>query len=90
MQQQSFLSIEARAHSAPTKDFGPRPTSSASTGGSLYRLFYERMPRALETFIKPFLPCSAGHCSCLERYTELKVSQEDMRMVGLQQCSLCK
>lgn len=42
MQQQCLLSTEAQAHCAPTKDFGPWPTSSSSTGGSLCIAFSRR------------------------------------------------
>lgn len=49
---------------------------------SLCRLFFffflKRTHRDLEVFIKPFLPCSAIHCHCLEIHLKLKVSQEDL------------
>lgn len=40
--------------------------------------FLKRTHRDLEVFIKPFLPCSAIHCHCLEIHLKLKVSQEDL------------
>lgn len=55
MQQQSFLSTEAQAHCAPTKDFGPWPTSSASTGGSLCVGFsMKEHPELWKYLLNPF------------------------------------
>lgn len=55
MQQHSFLSTEAQARCAPTKDFGPWPAASASTGGSLCTGFsMKECPEPWKCLLNPF------------------------------------
>lgn len=91
MQQQSLLSSEAQPHCAATKDLGPWPISRARAGGSLCVGFSVKAhPEPWKCLLNPFFLVLQVTVVVWRDTPRARGLPGRLRMVNLQQCSLCK